>query len=255
MSIHDSNPSGVKKQPKKRPPTPFNLFQFLVESPALHMIWGDVGTGKSTIAVQLAKYLVGQNKKVFYMNTKQNGIEKIFDRVYSPNNYLDLESLLIWNIDTLDQQKDTIFQWNHQLHQLKQFSKQVQEVGIIIIDEISPLYLTNLSKKDSSNHQNHDFIFILATLAEIIRNHQTSILLINRFKLKSGESESSEMRIVPFGGKILKYWLHTTPSQGLNIQISRTNQPSKLHYQVMNPNLWRSYSSEWTWSLNFQGFD
>lgn len=250
--------SSADEVPKKKKliPTPSQVFEFILSTSKMHMLWGDVGTGKSSFAIQLTKHCLDVQKKVFYMSTKSTEIKSLFSRVYSSEQYLDNFDLNLWTISSFKKQKLTIFQWNHLIHRLKHFLPKQHQLGCIIIDEISPLYLLDLSKASSSEDElNKAFIFILATLKEIIRSYHIPILLINRFKLNFNSTEQSDLKVSPFGGKILKYWFSSSSdTKGLDLQINRTAQPSVLEFQLNDSVFLTNYQHKWQWRLKQVGF-
>lgn len=236
-------------------PTVKNVLDFILHTSKMHMIWGDVGTGKTTFASQLVKHSLGSGNKIFYMNTKSTDINAIFSRTFNSADFMDNFDLNIWTISSFDEQRTRIFHWNHLLSRLKQFSQRNHQVGLIVIDEISPLYLVNLAKTAAEEKMNRDFIFILATLNEIIRQYNIPVVLINRFRMNFTSSTQSDSTVSPFGGKILKYWFSCSPdTMGLDLQINRTLQPSILEFQVNNHVFLPNYNKKWQWRLGTNGF-
>ncbi len=252
-----SNPiPNDKSLPTLKIPRVEQYLEMFLQSKKLHMVWGDVGTGKTTYALQLAKTCLKHNKKVFFLNSKPLSQQSLFQRLLFSDPSINSANFLHWNCETFSQQKKLIFQWTHNLHKINLFPKGIQKVGLIIVDEIASLYLLEqYQTHDSKKNVNQDLMFIMASLGKIIQNFQIPVLIINRFKLKRDETNINSQIISPFGGNFIKYWfLPSSPISGIELRVSRTSTPSKYQFQLVNPHEIKGFKSLWTWKLGTQGF-
>lgn len=257
MSEQNNYSSEDQERNLKFIPSSKDIFEYILDLPRLHMIWGDIGTGKSTFAIQLAHYCISQQKKVFYMNTKFIPIDSLLQRILYSNLDKDISDFILWDVSTLKEQKEIVFQWDYDLHRLKKLESSIKEVGLLIIDELSPLYLIASSNQISlpSRNSNQDLIFILATLVNLIQKYSIPILIINRFKLINVNNKNLDPEVRPFGGKILKYWFsNNNNEEGIELKLERTSHTSHFTFKIMNIKFHDSFNPTWIWKLKSNGF-
>lgn len=215
------------------------------QNPSISMIWGDIGVGKSTIALQLSLEILKRDLKVFYLHTKYSPIDLLLKRVLKEEVDLLDSNFLLWHSPSFYRQKEIVLEWSLQIQQLLESFKQ-NKVGLIIIDEIASLYLLELGKELKNTQLNQDLTLILATLKKIQTEYQIPVVLLNTFSIKQNEKKISQ--VIPHGGKIVDYWT------SFDLKIDRTRQISRMKFSITKNKLNLTLPQNWTWILSEKGF-
>lgn len=236
----------ISQKKEKFPYIPVKDFlSSLIQNPELTMLWGDVGTGKTTIALQSIQQILEKNKqKCFYLHTKQSSIKQLITRLI-PQWEKFKSQVLFWQVDTFKEQLDIILQWQLQIEQLQSFFNH-PKVGFIIIDEIASQYLLELGTDKKNEHINQEMTLILATLAKICREKEIPVLILNNFTKRKKEDET--LVAMPYGGKIISYWTDN------EIKIERTPQTSRMKFSMTKKNQTSILPLSWTYLLGEKGF-
>ena len=217
---------------------------FLQKS-SITMIWGNVGIGKTTLALQLSREILKKNLKVFYLYTKFGPLDQLIKRILSVKKDLSDSGFILWHSQSFYRQKDIILNWLLQIQQLSTYFKE-KKVGLLIIDEIVSLYLLELGKEAKNEKLNQDLVLLLATLKKIQVEYQIPILILNTFSIKQNEKKESE--VVPHGGKIIDYWT------SFEIKIDRTAQVSRMKFSIIKNKDFFEIPQKWSWNLSENGF-
>lgn len=235
----------------QKPPTFFSVSRFfstIHQKPAISMLWGETGVGKTTLALQLAKYILEtSNKKVFYLYTKLSPNMQQLQRLLSvpPSGDYSLPFFYFHNTTIASQQK-CIYKWLLQIQSANQFTPNHQ-VGLIIVDEIFSSYLIELRKNQPNEKLMAKMIDILSTLKKISVDYHMPILLLNTFSVK--EDGSSQRTVAkPHGGKLLDFWIDT------EIKLTRTAQLRLIQFEVQKNDENSTIPSAWRWALGAGGF-
>ena len=217
------------------------------ENPSISMIWGDIGVGKSTFALQLSHEILKQKPelKVFYLHTKFSPIDLLLKRILKEKVEIPDSNFLLWHPSSFFRQKEIVLEWSLQIQQLLESFKQ-KKVGLIIVDEIASLYLLELGKELKNTQLNQDLILILATLKKIQTDYQIPVVLLNTFSIKQNEENISQ--VIPHGGKIIDYWT------SFEVKINRTPQMSRMKFSITKNNLNLTVPKVWSWMLTDKGF-
>ena len=217
------------------------------QNPSISMIWGDIGVGKSTFALQLSHEILKQKPdlKVFYLYTKFSPIDLLLKRVLKEEVDLSDSNFLLWHSPSFYRQKEIILEWSLQIQQLLESFKQ-NKVGLIVVDEIASLYLLELGKELKNTQLNQDLTLILATLKKIQTEYQIPVVLLNTFSIKQNEKNISQ--VIPHGGKIIDYWT------SFEVKIDRTPQMSRMKFSITKNKANLTLPQNWTWILSEKGF-
>ena len=217
------------------------------QNPSISMVWGDIGVGKSTFALQLSHEILKQNPdlKVFYLYTKFSPIDQLLIRVLKEEIDFSDSNFLLWHSPSFYRQKEIVLEWSLQIQQLFESFKQ-NKVGLIIVDEIASLYLLELGKELKNTQLNQDLILILATLKKIQTEYQIPVVLLNTFSIKQNEKKISQ--VIPHGGKIINYWT------SFEVKIDRTPQVSRMKFSITKNKLNLTVPKVWSWMLMDKGF-
>ncbi len=215
------------------------------QNPSISMIWGDIGVGKSTFALQLSLEILKRDLKVFYLHTKFSPIDLLLKRILKEGSDLSDSNFLLWHPTSLYRQKEIVLEWSLQIQQLLEFYKE-KKVGLIIVDEIASLYLLELGKELKNAQLNQDLILILATLKKIQTEYQIPVVLLNTFSIKQNEKNISQ--VIPHGGKLINYWT------SFEVKIDRTPQISRMKFSITKNKSNLSVPKVWSWMLTDKGF-
>lgn len=167
-------------------------------------IFGEAGSGRTTLALQIACNICSKNKKVLFIDTegKVSGTrikdisgDEHFPRVnkflklYSPANFTEQQDL-IQNLD--------FFLIN-------------QKVGMIIIDTITNLYRAEGKFGVPSKNHYEKLAFQVALLRNIAKQRSVLVLLLNQATMNKND-EGDELlnlkreNVSPVAKAILNYW-------------------------------------------------
>ncbi len=230
----------------------FNMDQFIIsfiKKPTISSIWGDIGTGKTTLALQIAKEILTQNhnvEKIFYLNTKKTPQEDLFNRIFKKRRN-DLNSFILqWNISTFEEQYDVIMQWIIQIQQLNTFFGENQ-VKLIIIDEIATQYILSLTSDEKISHIHKKFTTILASLSNICIKFKIPIIILNGFSRNTDE-KSGNVIVSATGNKLIEYWTQ------FDLKIERTAILSRMKFSLLKNLNNLKLPSSWKLNLGDDGF-
>lgn len=209
------------------------------------MFWGDIGVGKSTLAIQLAKEYLEKNLKVFFIHSKKTPMNILVKRILGDELSQNNSNLFVWNPSNFQQQNDVIMQWQIQIKELSTLFGE-QRVGLIVIDEIASLYLLEMGTERQNEKLNRLMTLQLATLRKIAQEFQMPVVLLNSLTIRKDEQENPHG--TPYGGKIVDYWVE------FETLMERTAQMSKIRYVVKKTNPTLNIPSKWLWNLSDNGF-
>src|SRR6056297_3537342 len=84
------------------------FFTKIIKNPSLMMLWGDIGTGKTTFALQFSQFMLKKNKKVFYLLTKRSSHSHLINRILGSNWNGIHSDFVLWRKNTLYTQAKVI---------------------------------------------------------------------------------------------------------------------------------------------------
>jgi len=196
-----------------------NNFDF---SEGIISVWGDLGVGKTTFALQTAFNSIKNGKKILFFYTKPNfPTEKIINlskyskqllnkiTFITPINFNDLHKI-VFNLEFLI---------------LKHLENKENQLKLIIIDSITDLYRLELDreKKEKNYNLNYHLNQILANLFYINKTYKIEILIINEISRKTLNDHIVEVQA---GGKVMEYWI------SYNIKINRTEKLNQRKFVI-----------------------
>jgi len=196
-----------------------NNFDF---SEGIISVWGDLGVGKTTFALQTAFNSIKNGKKILFFYTKPNfPTEKIINlskyskqllnkiTFITPINFNDLHKI-VFNLEFLI---------------LKHLENKENQLKLIIIDSITDLYRLELDreKKEKNYNLNYHLNQILANLFYINKTYKIEILIINEISRKNLNDHIVEVQA---GGKVMEYWI------SYNIKINRTEKLNQRKFVI-----------------------
>ncbi len=186
-------------------------------------VWGEMGVGKTTFALQIAFNNIQVGGSVYYFYSKPKlPLEKI-------NLLLStLDSNVIKNLKTI-KLKDfndlyrIVLDLEINIRKDKKENKKYP--NLVIIDSLTDLYRIELyrDKKDKNVILNYKLNHILGTLTHINHNFAVDILIINEMSYIHFEDHSHE---VQSGGKVMSYWVPCS------IKIARSEMLNKRRFYL-----------------------
>ncbi|MFW9923499.1 MAG: AAA family ATPase [Candidatus Thorarchaeota archaeon] len=168
-------------------------------------IYGEAGTGKTTLALQIALSYCIKDKRVFYLDTEGKITGSKLKEMSDGNNFKIInKNLKFFIINKFEEQQKLI--------QKLDYFFQTQKVDMIIVDTITNHYRqAMLFQKDAKNLY-EKLAFQVANLNKIAKKKFIPILLINQATMRKQKSELEEgetvalERIDPVAKAIMSYW-------------------------------------------------
>lgn len=176
----------------------------LAKSKVVH-IYGQAGSGKTTVAIQLAIGFSLKNEKVIYIDTEGKVSGEKIRNIASEGNFDKVnKNIKLYFPNDFDKQHDLI--------QKLEFYIANQNIGAIIIDTMTNLYRQAMLFRKDSKILYEKLAYEIAFLRKLSRDKNISIILINQAtmpKAIKNEDESLSYnyeRINPAAKAIMSYW-------------------------------------------------
>ena len=166
-------------------------------------IFGEAGTGKTTMALQIAIAVCLRGKKVIIIDTEGKiGGEKIQAIAGTDNLTQVNKSLKLYCPQKFDEQHDLIERLDFYLKN--------QEIGLIVIDTITNLYRQEMLFKKGNKSAFEKLAYQIAFLRRLSRERNIPILIFNQATmLKPSEKDPlilKRERVNPVAKAIMSYW-------------------------------------------------
>jgi DNA repair protein RadB len=159
------------------------------ESGILTQLYGEAGTGKSNIAMQLAVQAVARGLRVIFIDTEGFSAER-FKQIAGPGAEDMAAKIMIFEPMSLEQQAIAI----------REASKIAgRDLGLIILDSATSLYRVLLETEDNRSIR-RTLTVQLSELQEIARRHRIPVVITNQVYM---DIENNSLR--PIGGTGLEH--------------------------------------------------
>jgi DNA repair protein RadB len=159
------------------------------EAGIITQIYGESGTGKSNIAMQLAIQAVSRGLRVIYIDTEGFSGER-FKQIAGPGAEEMAKKIMVFEPMSLEQQAIAI----------RESSRIAgRDLGLVILDSATSLYRVLLEAEDSRTIR-RTLNLQLSELQEISRRHRIPVVITNQVYT---DIESKTLR--PLGGKGLEH--------------------------------------------------
>lgn len=159
------------------------------ESGIITQIYGESGTGKTNIAIQLAVQAVARGLRVIFIDTEGFSPER-FRQIAGEGAKEIASRILIFEPLSLEQQHTSI----------REASRIAgREVGLLVLDSATSLYRVLLENKDNRAVR-RALSLQMGELQEIARRHRMPVLITNQVYM---EIETGKLR--PIGGTCLEH--------------------------------------------------
>ena len=183
---------------------PLDQFNKEMDSEEIVSIWGEMGVGKTTLALQIALNNIYVGESVFYFYSKPRlPLEKIESLLptMDTNTLKKLKTILIKDFNDLYR---TVL--DLEIYFLKDKKEKQDYPKLIIIDSLTDLYRLDLykDKKNKNLILNYKLNHLLGTLTHINNQFSVDILVVNEISYIQSEDHSYEIQS---GGKVMRYWI------------------------------------------------
>ena len=159
------------------------------EAGIITQIYGESGTGKSNIAMQLAVQAVSRGLRVIYIDTEGFSGER-FKQIAGPGAEEMAKKIMVFEPMSLEQQAIAI----------RESSRIAgRDLGVVILDSATSLYRVLLEAEDNRTIR-RTLNLQLSELQEIARRHRIPVVITNQVYT---DIESKTLR--PLGGKGLEH--------------------------------------------------
>lgn len=160
-----------------------------VEKGIITNFFGESGTGKTNIAIQIAAQVAKNGEKALYIDSEGGFSPERFNQIASEKH---LENLLLKDVTTFEEQNQTILN-------LPQIVEE-ENVGVIVVDSMVSLYRLKVDS-ENANEINQELSNQLATLSKIAREHNIPVIITNQV-YTSFDEEKLEL----VGKDVPRYW-------------------------------------------------
>lgn len=159
------------------------------ESGIITQLYGEAGTGKSNIVMQLAVQAVARGLRVIFIDTEGFSAER-FKQIAGPGAEEMAAKIMIFEPMSLEQQAIAI----------REASKLAgRDLGLIILDSATSLYRVLLEAEDNRSVR-RTLTVQLSELQEIARRHRIPVVITNQVYM---DIENNSLR--PIGGTGLEH--------------------------------------------------
>ena len=159
------------------------------ESGIISQLYGESGTGKSNIVMQLAVQAVARSLRVIFIDTEGFSAER-FKQIAGPGAEEMAAKIMIFEPMSLEQQAIAI----------REASKIAgRDLGLIILDSATSLYRVLLEAEDNRSIR-RTLTVQLSELQEIARRHRIPVVITNQVYM---DIENNSLR--PIGGTGLEH--------------------------------------------------
>ncbi|MBY9002731.1 MAG: hypothetical protein KGD73_02045 [Candidatus Lokiarchaeota archaeon] len=197
-------------------------------------IWGEMGVGKTTLALQIAFNTIQVGDSVYYFYSKPRlPLEKI-ESLLSTMDPNILKKLKTINLKDFNDLYRIVL--DLEINFLKNKKEKNDYPKLIIIDSLTDLYRLDLNrdKKDKNVILNYKLNHLLGILAHINSNFSVDILIINEISYIHYEDHSHEIQS---GGKVMRYWipcsLKIARSEIMNKRIIYLYKNSEIQFELL----------------------
>ena len=141
-----------------------------IESSSMTLLYGEAGSGKTTVCLILAKEIIKQGKKVVYIDSEGLSIDRLM-QIAGEDFDLVMQNLLVFDVVNFDSQERSI----------DKAVKMVQSdigVGMIIVDSITSLYRP--TGKEDERSERKSLVGQSQKLSSIAREKKIPVLVTSQ---------------------------------------------------------------------------
>jgi RecA/RadA recombinase len=179
---------------------------------AMTLLYGEAETGKSALAMQCATNCSRMGLKTLYIDSEGTFLPERLTQIASQDFNDVSESIMVAKPQIFAEQTEIVD--NIERYVSKRF-------GLIVFDTVTSLYRSELLNKKETFDLNRELNRQVATLLEIARNNELSVLLVSQVRSVVAEAE-----IVPVATRVLRFWCDSV------IGLSRTGRQGIIRASV-----------------------
>jgi RecA/RadA recombinase len=176
------------------------------------LLYGEAETGKSALAIQCAVNCTRLGLKTLYVDSEGTFLPERLSQIASQDFEEASDSIIIARPMTFEEQITLV-------DDLEKFMN--KRFGLVVFDTISSLYRSELLNKKETFSLNRQLNRQVATLADIAKTLELSVLLVSQVRSVMPESD-----VVPVATRVLRFWCDAV------VGLSRIGQRNMVRASV-----------------------
>ncbi len=162
-----------------------------IESGCITLLFGEAGSGKTNLCLQLSRSVVQSNKKVLYLDTEGVSLER-FKQICGRGYNSVLKDVLFSEIFTLEEQEDSI-------EKASGMTEVNREIGLIVLDSATTHYRRSRVMEDEWEGL-HSLTRQVTKLMEVARKRDIPVVLTSQVY-----TDIDRGTFEPLGGHMLSH--------------------------------------------------
>ncbi len=162
-----------------------------IESGCITLLFGEAGSGKTNLCLQLSRSVVRSNKKVLYLDTEGVSLER-FKQICGRGYNSVLKDVLFSEIFTLEEQEDSI-------EKASGMTEVNREIGLIVLDSATTHYRRSRVMEDEWEGL-HSLTRQVTKLMEVARKRDIPVVLTSQVY-----TDIDRGTFEPLGGHMLSH--------------------------------------------------
>ena len=191
-----------------------------ISSKQLIHIYGESGTGKSTLAIQCAKNCVLDGWKVLVLDNERTCSSTRLKTMCRANYSKIAQSILVYEPSSFENQSETIDSLENYI---------TDKTKMIIIDTITTQYRRSITEKGEKNVQLNKILNRQLALLKDLTIRKDLITIVTNQVRGSIKEKNSQNGIEPVAGSILSFWA----DYEILLKFPPNREMSKRHAVIM----------------------
>lgn len=179
-----------------------------VEKGVISNFYGESGSGKTNVCIQVAAQVAENGGKVAYVDTEASFSAERFIQIASED---ALDNIFLKDVTDFQEQKESI----------KSLGDMKEDLDLVIVDSMVSLYRLKVNN-DNANQINNELSDQLSQLSKIARKQEIPVLITNQVYTSFDEDK---LEIV--GRDVPRYWSKCLVKLSQNGENTRTAEIAK----------------------------